>query len=118
MSCRTLRSACIKLKDPSKGLFFEKNYLFTEIKHHIKNIKSIKEKIILGYFDKNNQDFFKILISTKANLYLDIIDKLIEETQSLHNEINLEDAKEASEMIQEAAWNIPGVLNVASDIQT
>lgn len=48
----------------------------------------------MGYFDKNNQDFFKILISTKANLYLDIIDKLIEETQSLHNEINLEDAKE------------------------
>ena len=28
---------------------------------------------------------------------------------------NLEDAKEASEMIQEATWNIPGVLNVSSD---
>ena len=29
--------------------------------------------------------------------------------------VNLEDAKEASEMIQEATWNIPGVLNVSSD---
>lgn len=29
--------------------------------------------------------------------------------------VNLEDVKDASEMIQDAAWNIPGVLNVSTD---
>lgn len=29
--------------------------------------------------------------------------------------VNLEDAKDASEMIQDAAWNIPSVLNVSTD---
>ena len=32
--------------------------------------------------------------------------------------VNLEDVKDASEMIQDAAWNIPGVLNVSTDAGT
>ena len=69
----------------------------------------------MGYFERNNKEFFMLFVSTRADLYFDIIDSFAKETRS-KNELNVETAKLLVELEMKKYPNLCGEQVTSLDL--
>ena len=70
----------------------------------------------MGYFERNNKEFFNLFNGERAELYYDIIDEFIKMTRKGRNEIDLEEAKSMASFHMKRHPKVGGATITAKDI--